>query len=63
MCGYGWWCSYFDPQPDYSAFREASYGHATLEIKNRTHAFYNWYRNDDGKRISADSLVLLNQHW
>ncbi|KAF9617087.1 hypothetical protein IFM89_033192 [Coptis chinensis] len=31
-----------DPQPDYSAFREASYGHSTLEIKNRTHAFYHW---------------------
>ncbi|KAK7347114.1 hypothetical protein VNO80_21641 [Phaseolus coccineus] len=55
--------SYLDPQPEYSAFREASYGHATLEIKNRTHAVYNWYRNDDGNRVAADSLVLLNQYW
>lgn len=52
-----------DPQPDFSAFREASYGHSTLEIKNRTHAVYHWNRNDDGKRIPTDSFVLLNQYW
>ncbi|CAA3002572.1 bifunctional purple acid phosphatase 26-like [Olea europaea subsp. europaea] len=52
-----------DPQPDYSAFREASYGHSTLEIKNRTHAIYHWNRNDDGKRVPTDSLVLHNQYW
>ncbi|KAL0337502.1 UNVERIFIED_CONTAM: Bifunctional purple acid phosphatase 26 [Sesamum calycinum] len=51
-----------DPQPDYSAFREASYGHSTLEIKNRTHAIYHWNRNDDGKRIPTDSFVLHNQY-
>ncbi|XP_022886207.1 bifunctional purple acid phosphatase 26-like isoform X2 [Olea europaea var. sylvestris] len=52
-----------DPQPDYSAFREASYGHSTLEIKNRTHAIYHWNRNDDGKRVPTDSFVLHNQYW
>ncbi|XP_041999095.1 bifunctional purple acid phosphatase 26-like isoform X1 [Salvia splendens] len=52
-----------DPQPDYSAFREASYGHSTLEIKNRTHAFYHWNRNDDGKRVPTDEFVLHNQYW
>ncbi|XP_031250474.1 bifunctional purple acid phosphatase 26-like [Pistacia vera] len=52
-----------DPQPDYSAFREASYGHSTLEIKNRTHAFYNWNRNDDGKKVATDAFVLHNQYW
>ncbi|XP_044472246.1 bifunctional purple acid phosphatase 26-like [Mangifera indica] len=52
-----------DPQPDYSAFREASYGHSTLEILNRTHAFYHWNRNDDGKKVSTDSFVLHNQYW
>ncbi|XP_051126994.1 bifunctional purple acid phosphatase 26-like isoform X2 [Andrographis paniculata] len=54
---------YREPQPDYSAFREASYGHSTLEIKNRTHAIYHWYRNDDGKRVPADSFVFHNQYW
>ncbi|KAK9100612.1 hypothetical protein Scep_024042 [Stephania cephalantha] len=52
-----------DPQPDYSAFRESSYGHSTLQIKNRTHAFYNWNRNDDGKKVPTDSVVFLNQYW
>ncbi|XVE71518.1 hypothetical protein DITRI_Ditri10aG0157200 [Diplodiscus trichospermus] len=52
-----------EPQPEYSAFREASYGHSTLEIKNRTHAFYHWNRNDDGKKVAADSFVLHNQYW
>ncbi|XP_058115648.1 bifunctional purple acid phosphatase 26 isoform X2 [Magnolia sinica] len=52
-----------NPQPDYSAFREASYGHSTLEIKNRTHAFYHWNRNDDGKQVPTDSVVFHNQYW
>lgn len=52
-----------DPQPEYSAFREASYGHSILEIKNRTHALYQWNRNDNGKKVPADSLVLHNLYW
>jgi 3',5'-cyclic AMP phosphodiesterase CpdA len=55
--------SFRDPQPEYSAFREASYGHSTLEIKNRTHAFYHWNRNDDGKKVATDSFMLHNQYW
>ena len=58
-----WYCRFRDPQPDYSAFREASYGHSTLEIKNRTHAFYHWNRNDDGKKVATDSFKLHNQYW
>lgn len=54
---------FWDPQPDYSAFREASYGHSTLEIKNRTHAFYHWNRNDDGNKVQTDSVVFYNQYW
>ncbi|CAL9224872.1 unnamed protein product [Arabidopsis halleri] len=52
-----------EPQPDYSAYREASYGHSTLEIKNRTHAIYHWNRNDDGKKVATDEFVLHNQYW
>lgn len=54
---------FWDPQPEYSAFREASYGHSTLEIKNRTHAFYHWNRNDDGKNVPTDSVIFNNQYW
>ncbi|XP_037469951.1 phosphoenolpyruvate phosphatase-like [Triticum dicoccoides] len=52
-----------DPQPDYSAFREASYGHSTLQLKNRTHAVYQWHRNDDVKHVLADKVVFHNQYW
>eukprot|EP00250_Pteridium_aquilinum_P017959 c23866_g1_i1 orf=384-1739(-) len=52
-----------EPQPEYSAMREASFGHAMLEIKNRTHAYYSWHRNADGEAMVADSLWLSNQYW
>ncbi|KAK9715144.1 hypothetical protein RND81_06G145900 [Saponaria officinalis] len=54
---------YIFPQPNYSAFREASFGHAILEIKNKTHAYYHWHRNDAGNKVTADSVVLQNQYW
>ncbi|XP_057788451.1 purple acid phosphatase 2-like [Salvia miltiorrhiza] len=51
------------PQPEYSAFRESSYGHAILDIKNKTHAYYSWHRNDDGFAVKADSMWLRNRYW
>lgn len=54
---------FLSPQPEYSAFREASYGHSTLELKNRTHALYQWNRNDDGLLVPIDSVVFQNQYW
>ncbi|KAK7264868.1 hypothetical protein RJT34_32481 [Clitoria ternatea] len=54
---------FLDPQPEYSAFRESSYGHSTLEIKNRTHAIYHWNRNDEGKKVPVEAFVLHNQYW
>nr|XP_043619262.1 purple acid phosphatase 2-like [Erigeron canadensis] len=55
--------NFTEPQPTYSAFREASFGHATLEIMNQTHAFYAWHRNEDGYSNQADSLWLYNRYW
>lgn len=51
------------PQPGYSAFREASFGHATLDIKNRTHAYYSWHRNHDGAKVVADGVWFTNRYW
>uniref|UniRef100_A0A0E0BVP7 Purple acid phosphatase n=1 Tax=Oryza glumipatula TaxID=40148 RepID=A0A0E0BVP7_9ORYZ len=51
------------PQPDYSVFREASFGHATLQIVNRTHAFYEWHRNSDGVKVVADHAWFTNRYW
>ncbi|KAH8503669.1 hypothetical protein H0E87_014802, partial [Populus deltoides] len=55
--------SYTEPRPNYSAFQEASFGHATLEIKNRTRAYYTWHRNHDSEAVAAGSLWLYNRHW
>ncbi|KAK1555917.1 hypothetical protein Q3G72_033306 [Acer saccharum] len=52
-----------EPQPSYSAYREASFGHGILDIKNRTHAYFSWHRNQDGLAVEADSVWLLNRYW
>ncbi|XP_059647637.1 purple acid phosphatase-like [Cornus florida] len=52
-----------EPQPKYSAFREASFGHAIFDIKNRTHAYYSWHRNQDGYAVTADSMWFFNRFW
>ncbi|CAI9782702.1 unnamed protein product [Fraxinus pennsylvanica] len=55
--------NFSEPQPSYSAFREVSFGHAILEIKNRNHAFYTWYRNQENEPIAADSTWFYNRYW
>ncbi|KAF9599370.1 hypothetical protein IFM89_036856 [Coptis chinensis] len=52
-----------EPQPSYSAYREASFGHAMLEIKNQTHAFYSWHRNQDSEAVLGDSQWFYNRQW
>ncbi|KAB1207344.1 Purple acid phosphatase 2 [Morella rubra] len=52
-----------EPQPAYSAYREASFGHAIFDIKNRTHAYFSWHRNQDGYAVEADKLWFFNRYW
>ncbi|XP_059434086.1 purple acid phosphatase-like [Corylus avellana] len=52
-----------EPQPAYSAYREASFGHAVFDIKNRTHAHCSWHRNQDGYAVDADALWFFNRYW
>ncbi|KAL1192300.1 Purple acid phosphatase 10 [Cardamine amara subsp. amara] len=52
-----------EPQPKYSAYREASFGHAIFSIKNRTHAYYGWHRNQDGYAVEADKMWFHNRFW
>ena len=40
--------NYLDPAPKWSAFREASYGHGSLDLLNSTHAVWRWLRNGGG---------------
>lgn len=55
--------NFIEPQPSYSAVREVSFGHAILELKNRTHAFYSWHRNQDDEPTVADSTWFYNRFW
>ena len=43
-----------EPQPDWSAVREPSYGHGVLDFVNATHAHWQWHRNQDGEAFTAD---------
>ncbi|KAL9239309.1 hypothetical protein vseg_013644 [Gypsophila vaccaria] len=50
--------SFQDPKPDISVFREASFGHAELNVINSTHAQWIWKRNQDDEAVSADTFWL-----
>lgn len=51
---------YIDPQPEISAFREASFGHGEFEVMNATYARWTWHRNDDDEAVVADSIWLTS---
>ncbi|CAL5388014.1 unnamed protein product [Camellia sinensis] len=51
----------WDWQPDYSAFRESSFGHGILEVKNDTWALWTWYRNQDSESKAGDQIYIVRQ--
>ncbi|KAG5064687.1 hypothetical protein AAZX31_02G272800 [Glycine max] len=51
---------YINPQPKWSEFREASFGHGELKIVNSTHAFWSWHRNDDDEPVKADDIWITS---
>ncbi|CAJ2668230.1 purple acid phosphatase 15-like [Trifolium pratense] len=51
----------WDQQPDYSAFRESSFGHGILEVKNETHALWIWHRNQDYYGNTGDEIYIVRQ--
>jgi hypothetical protein len=46
--------------PVWSAFREGSYGHGVLHLMNATHAFWAWHRNNDGDKVTRDTVMVEN---
>ncbi|KVI10708.1 Iron/zinc purple acid phosphatase-like C-terminal domain-containing protein [Cynara cardunculus var. scolymus] len=40
-----------------------NYGHAIFDIKNKTHAYHSWHRNQDGYAVVADSMWFYNRYW
>lgn len=51
----------WDRQPDYSAYRESSFGHGILEVKNETHALWTWHRNQDMYNSTSDQIYIVRQ--
>ncbi|KAK9281732.1 hypothetical protein L1049_004636 [Liquidambar formosana] len=51
----------WDRQPEYSAFRESSFGHGILEVKNETWALWTWYRNQDSSNKIGDQIYIVRQ--
>ena len=49
---------FYEPQPAWSAMREASFGHGTLDIINSTTARWRWWRNQDGVRVSSEEVLI-----
>ncbi|KFM25345.1 Purple acid phosphatase 18 [Auxenochlorella protothecoides] len=49
------------PRPDWSAWREPSFGHGTLDLLNSTHAQWRWVRNKDSVTAvdAADAVTLV----
>ncbi|PRW05763.1 Purple acid phosphatase 18 [Chlorella sorokiniana] len=46
-------------QPKYSAYREPSFGHGTLDLLDATHAEWRWHRNQDDGPESADFVSVV----
>lgn len=51
---------YIHPTPEWSMFREASFGHGELKIVNSTHAFWSWHRNDDDEPVRSDQVWIIS---
>lgn len=50
--------TFLDPKPDWSIYREASFGHGILQLLNSTHAHWVWHRNQDNYAVVGDELWL-----
>ncbi|XP_051177399.1 purple acid phosphatase 23 isoform X1 [Lolium perenne] len=50
-------------QPEWSAFRESSFGHGILEVVNSTYALWTWHRNQDtyGEDSLGDQIYIVRQ--
>ncbi|KAJ4959138.1 hypothetical protein NE237_026249 [Protea cynaroides] len=41
----------------------ASYGQGMFSIKNRTHTYFTWNRNQDGYAVKDDTFWFYNRYW
>ncbi|GAQ79694.1 purple acid phosphatase [Klebsormidium nitens] len=47
----------YDSQPPWSAYREPSFGHATLDMLDANTAVWQWHRNQDDEAVVTDSYT------
>ncbi|CAN1193763.1 Purple acid phosphatase 15 [Linum perenne] len=51
----------WDQQPEYSAYRETSFGHGILEVKNDTYALWSWHRNLEYYEYAGDIVYIVRE--
>lgn len=51
-------CPWIPQVPEWSAFREFSFGHGVFSILSPIHATWTWHRNVDGNATAADVVFL-----
>ncbi|CAN1278708.1 Purple acid phosphatase 23 [Linum perenne] len=53
----------WDSQPEWSAFRESSFGHGILEVVNSTYALWTWHRNQENYKDEklGDKVYIVRQ--
>nr|GMD70098.1 purple acid phosphatase 23 [Ipomoea batatas] len=53
----------WNTQPEWSAYRESSFGHGILEVINSTYALWTWHRNQDiyKKNAHGDQIYIVRQ--
>ncbi|KAK3005833.1 LOW QUALITY PROTEIN: hypothetical protein RJ639_015691 [Escallonia herrerae] len=53
----------WDRQPEWSAYRESSFGHGILEVVNSTYALWTWHRNQDKYKENShgDQIYIVRQ--
>ncbi|KAI4372799.1 hypothetical protein MLD38_010987 [Melastoma candidum] len=53
----------WNKQPEWSAYRESSFGHGILEVVNSTYALWTWHRNQDAynEETPGDQIYIVRQ--
>lgn len=53
----------WNKQPEWSAYRESSFGHGILEVVNSTYALWTWHRNQDiyKEDSQGDQIYIVRQ--
>lgn len=49
-------------QPEWSAYREFSFGHGRLRLHNASHAEWQWFKNDFGNKVVSDSTSVIRSN-